>query len=93
MQEGIEDESILHEVVVEGWWRTRITRIQGLWGLDGRRWWWREEGGRLDGVQLRNTTRDACKGCKEAPGAINEGLHLLKGIEEGGGRRKKARVE
>ena len=29
-------------------------------------------------------TRGACKGCKEALGVINEGLHLLKGIEEGG---------
>ena len=58
MQEGIEDESILHEVVVEWWWRTRITRIQGLWGLDGRRrWWWetdQEEGERPVEVSLRS---------------------------------------
>ena len=49
--------------------------------------------GQLDGVQLGNTTRDACKGCKEAPGAINEGLQSLMEIEEGGRRKQEARVE
>ena len=37
--------------------------------------------------------RGACNGYKNASGTINEGLQSLKGIEEGGGRKKSTRVE